>query len=42
MGIDATQKWPEEGFGRPWPKRIEMDPAVKKRVDEYWTSLGLK
>ncbi len=42
MGIDATKKWPEEGFVRPWPKRIEMDPAVKKRVDEFWDSLGLK
>jgi 4-hydroxy-3-polyprenylbenzoate decarboxylase len=42
MGIDATQKWPEEGFGRPWPERIEMDQAVKKKVDRLWTSLGLE
>ena len=21
MGIDATRKWPEEGFTRPWPGR---------------------
>lgn len=42
MGIDATKKWPEEGFDRPWPKRIEMDPSVKKRIDGIWKSLGLE
>ena len=42
MGIDATQKWPEEGFNRPWPKRIEMDPVVKKKIDGIWKSLGLE
>lgn len=41
MGIDATKKWPEEGFQRPWPNRIVMDPAIKKRVDDLWKSLGL-
>lgn len=41
MGIDATKKWPEEGFGRPWPKRIEMDPAIKRRIDQLWKSFGL-
>ncbi|MDI6763357.1 MAG: menaquinone biosynthesis decarboxylase [Thermodesulfobacteriota bacterium] len=42
MGIDATKKWPEEGFGRPWPKRIEMDPDIKKRIDQLWKSFGLE
>lgn len=42
MGIDATKKWPEEGFKRPWPKRINMDPSVKRRIDQLWTSLGLE
>jgi len=41
MGIDATRKWPEEGFTRNWPKVIEMDPATKARVDAMWTRLGL-
>ncbi|HEY8166512.1 MAG TPA: menaquinone biosynthesis decarboxylase [Gemmatimonadaceae bacterium] len=41
MGIDATRKWPEEGFTRNWPKRIEMDPATKARVNEMWGRLGL-
>ncbi|WP_309722412.1 menaquinone biosynthesis decarboxylase [Armatimonas sp.] len=41
MGIDATQKLPEEGFTRPWPPVIEMDASVKKRVDTLWSQLGL-
>jgi len=41
MGIDATRKWPEEGFTRNWPKRIEMDADTKKRVDAIWPNLGL-
>jgi len=41
MGIDGTRKWPEEGFTRPWPDLIEMDEAVKKKVDELWPRLGL-
>ena len=42
MGIDATKKWPEEGFTREWPKRIEMDAETKRRVDEMWPKLGLQ
>ncbi|MBI1749270.1 MAG: menaquinone biosynthesis decarboxylase [Acidobacteria bacterium] len=41
MGIDATRKWPSEGFARPWPDEIKMDPAVKARIDQLWKSLGL-
>ncbi len=41
MGIDATRKWPEEGFTRNWPQVIEMDVATKRRVDEMWSKLGL-
>jgi 4-hydroxy-3-polyprenylbenzoate decarboxylase len=41
MGIDATRKWPGEGFDRPWPEAIEMDEEVKARVDALWGSLGL-
>lgn len=41
MGIDGTRKWPEEGFTRRWPDLIEMDGAVKARVDEYWKELGI-
>ncbi len=41
MGIDATRKWPEEGFTRNWPKLIEMDAVTKKKVDEMWPTLGI-
>jgi 4-hydroxy-3-polyprenylbenzoate decarboxylase len=42
MGIDATRKWPEEGFHRPWPDVIRMPQEVKRRVDELWRQTGLK
>ena len=32
QGIDATRKLPGEGFKRPWPPIIKMDPAVKEKV----------
>jgi 4-hydroxy-3-polyprenylbenzoate decarboxylase len=41
MGVDATRKWPEEGFTRPWPDEIRMDAATKARVDKIWKDLGL-
>jgi len=43
MGIDGTAKLPEEGVDRvrPWPEVIEMDAAVKRRVDELWERLRL-
>ena len=40
MGIDATNKWPAE-TQRAWGKSIAMDAAVKRRVDELWSQLGL-
>jgi 4-hydroxy-3-polyprenylbenzoate decarboxylase len=36
MGIDATRKWPEEGFNRKWPDEIDMDAATKAKVDARW------
>ena len=41
MGIDATRKWPEEGFRRRWPDVIRMSDEVKRRVDELWRKAGL-
>jgi 4-hydroxy-3-polyprenylbenzoate decarboxylase len=41
MGIDATRKWPEEGFTRNWPKVIAMDGATRARVDALWPTLGI-
>ncbi len=41
MGVDATRKWPEEGFSRPWPGVIRMSDEVKQRVDRLWKQAGL-
>jgi len=41
MGVDATRKWPGEGFTRPWPEVIRMTPEVQRRVDELWKKAGL-
>jgi len=42
MGIDATRKWPEEGFQRDWPDEILMSEEIKSRVDQLWPKLNLK
>jgi 4-hydroxy-3-polyprenylbenzoate decarboxylase len=42
MGLDATRKWPSEGFHRPWPDEILMDEKTKERVDQRWKELGLE
>jgi 4-hydroxy-3-polyprenylbenzoate decarboxylase len=41
MGVDATTKWPSEGFSRRWPAVIEMSSEVKGRVDSLWKLAGL-
>ena len=41
MGVDATRKWPQEGFQREWPDEILMTEEVKRRVDALWPNLGL-
>ena len=33
VGIDATRKSASDGFPRPWPDEIRMDPEVVQRVD---------
>ena len=40
MGIDATRKWPTEGFTRPWPDEITMDGVTKSKVDAKWRVLA--
>jgi 4-hydroxy-3-polyprenylbenzoate decarboxylase len=42
MGIDATRKWPTEGFTRPWPDEILMDEKTKALVDRKWKELGIE
>ncbi len=41
MGIDATRKWPSEGFTRPWPDEILMNEKTKARIDALWKSFDL-
>ena len=41
MGIDATRKWPSEGFSRPWPDEIRMDDRTKSRIDSLWKTMGI-
>ncbi len=40
MGMDATHKWPGE-TEREWGKAIDMDNAVKQKVDAMWDDLGI-
>ncbi len=41
MGVDATTKWPSEGFTRRWPNVIKMSPEVVAKVDSLWKRAGL-
>jgi 4-hydroxy-3-polyprenylbenzoate decarboxylase len=41
MGIDATRKWPSEGFTREWPAEVAMSPEVKEAVNRRWKEYGL-
>jgi 4-hydroxy-3-polyprenylbenzoate decarboxylase len=42
MGVDATRKWPEEGYAGRWPDEIKMDDRTKKRVDTMWRQLKIE
>ena len=42
MGIDATRKWPQEGFDREWPDELAMSEEVKARVDALWKKLKIR
>jgi 4-hydroxy-3-polyprenylbenzoate decarboxylase len=33
MGIDATRKWPGEGFMREWPTRLVTTDAARDRAE---------
>ncbi|MBA4390305.1 MAG: menaquinone biosynthesis decarboxylase [Syntrophus sp. (in: bacteria)] len=41
MGIDATRKLKEEGYGRIWPQQAVMDEKTVRRIDSIWNQLGL-
>lgn len=40
LGIDATKKWPGEGFKRPWPPLIKMNESVKAKIDTLFREAG--
>jgi 4-hydroxy-3-polyprenylbenzoate decarboxylase len=42
MGVDATKKWPEEGYQREWPAEIQMSEEIKKLVDKRWKEYSLE
>jgi len=42
MGIDATKKWPEEGYQREWPDEIKMSDEIKKLVERRWKEYGIE
>ncbi len=42
MGVDATRKWPTEGFTRPWPDEITMSAEIKALVEKRWKEYGIE
>jgi 4-hydroxy-3-polyprenylbenzoate decarboxylase len=42
MGIDATRKWPAEGFTRPWPPMLQQAPTVTAKIDALWKKLAIE
>lgn len=40
MGIDATRKWPSEGYRREWPGDVVMEERIKQLVDSKWSAYG--
>ena len=43
VGVDATRKWPTEGYHRDggWPAECVMTPSVVSHVDKRWREYGL-
>ena len=41
IGVDATAKWPEEGYRRTWPEPVKMPGEVNQRIDELMKRIGL-
>ena len=39
MGIDATRKWPSEGFKRQWPTKIATSPAAARKAEALWEKI---
>lgn len=41
MGIDATKKWPGEGYHREWPDDLVMSAEIKELVARRWREYGI-
>jgi 4-hydroxy-3-polyprenylbenzoate decarboxylase len=39
MGVDATRKWPSEGFKRQWPAKISTSPAAARKAEALWEKI---
>jgi 4-hydroxy-3-polyprenylbenzoate decarboxylase len=39
LGIDATKKFPGEGFKRPWPPLIKMNPEIQNKMRALFEKL---
>jgi 4-hydroxy-3-polyprenylbenzoate decarboxylase len=39
MGIDATRKWPSEGFKRQWPTKIATSAAAARKAEALWEKI---
>src|SRR6188474_1147167 len=39
MGLDATRKWPSEGFTRPWPTKISTTPQAASVAEAQWEKI---
>ncbi len=42
MGIDATRKWPAEGYTGQWPTRLQTSPAASAKAEAIWKTLAGK
>jgi 4-hydroxy-3-polyprenylbenzoate decarboxylase len=40
MGIDATRKWPSEGFTREWPTRVVTSEEAGRRAAQIWARIN--
>jgi 4-hydroxy-3-polyprenylbenzoate decarboxylase len=39
MGIDATRKWPSEGFTRQWPKKLATTAEAAAVAEAQWAKI---
>ena len=42
MGIDATRKWPAEGYTRAWPTRLTTSPSAAAKAEAVWRLISGK